>query len=171
MTTLPSMVESQRPSFQVSLSEAQLHAPETPHYLELALRLLEARLAELRDGAAPAVPPTPPPASPPPSSSAPPQHQGGQVDITTPPQAPPPPSQSLPRTPQAPATGRRARWFHVQLPRITLEDGGQATPRSLEELKELLRSRGLTPHPRGDASMLLWQVRNRLGGTVEAVAI
>ena len=38
-----------------------------------------------------------------------------------------------------------------------------------DALRDLLRSRGLTPHPRGDASMLLWQVRNRLGLNVGQV--
>jgi hypothetical protein len=39
----------------------------------------------------------------------------------------------------------------------------------LDALKELLKNRGLQPHPRGDASMLLWQVRNRLVLTVDRV--
>ena len=120
------------------------------------MRLLEARLAEFQDGAVPSTPP---------------QQPNDSVDITIQSGDPLQPSQPHPQPPQAQAPGRRTRWFQVQLPRITLEDGSQVTPHSLEELKELLRSRGLTPHPRGDAPMLLWQVRNRLGGTVEAVAI
>ena len=64
---------------------------------------------------------------------------------------------------------RRAHWFSDRFPRITLEDGSVQIPRSLEELKGMLRARGITPHPRGDASMLLWQVRNRLKLKVETV--
>ena len=110
---VPTMVESQRPSFQVSLSEAQLRAPETPHYLELAMRLLEARLAEFQDGAVPSTPP---------------QQPNDSVDITIQSGDPLQPSQPHPQPPQAQAPGRRTRWFQVQLPRITLEDGSQVTP-------------------------------------------
>jgi hypothetical protein len=66
-------------------------------------------------------------------------------------------------------TARRARWFHVPFPQITYEDGSTQIIPSLDALKELLKNRGLQPHPRGDASMLLWQVRNRLGLTVDRV--
>ena len=69
--------------------------------------------------------------------------------------------------PEAPL--RRARWFRGQFPVVTFEDGSTRVMQSLDALKDLLRSRGLTPHPRGDASMLLWQVRNRLGLTVGQV--
>ncbi len=72
--------------------------------------------------------------------------------------------------PPAPAqAGRRARWFRGQFPRVIFEDGSSRVMQSLDELKDLLRSRGLQPHPRGDASMLLWQVRNRLGLSVDQV--
>ena len=64
---------------------------------------------------------------------------------------------------------RRARWFRGQLPVVNFEDGTSRVMDSLDALKDLLRSRGLTPHPRGDASMLLWQVRNRLGLSVDQV--
>jgi hypothetical protein len=76
-----------------------------------------------------------------------------------------------PPAPVAAATppARRARWFHDQFPQVTFEDGSTQVIPSLNALKELLRNRGLQPHPRGDASMLLWQVRNRLGLTVEQV--
>ena len=73
--------------------------------------------------------------------------------------------------PEAEAPMRRARWFRGQFPVVTFEDGSSQVMQSLDALKDLLRSRGLTPHPRGDASMLLWQVRNRLGlivGQVDA---
>ena len=69
--------------------------------------------------------------------------------------------------PEAPL--RRARWFRGQFPVVTFEDGSTRVMQSLDALKDLLRTRGLTPHPRGDASMLLWQVRNRLGLTVGQV--
>ena len=173
---LSCMTQHERGNFQLSLSEAQFRAPETPQYLEIALRLLETRLSELKgDGqvvtaAGPVlsqeryitpepmpapvvteapVPETPEPTTFQPSSAAPATLQ---------------PRSAAPAAPQ-----RRARWFQDQYPRITLSDGAQVTPRSLDELKALLQARGLTPHPRGDASMLLWQVRNRLGGKVESV--
>lgn len=78
--------------------------------------------------------------------------------------APPSPP---PAAPEAPA--RRARWFRGQLPVVTFEDGTSRVMESLDALKALLSSRGLRPHPRGDASMLLWQVRNRLGLAVGQV--
>ncbi|MCY4625310.1 MAG: hypothetical protein OXC99_09985 [Chloroflexi bacterium] len=71
--------------------------------------------------------------------------------------------------PAADAPARRARWFRGQLPVVNFEDGSSRVMDSLDALKDLLRSRGLTPHPRGDASMLLWQVRNRLGLSVDQV--
>ncbi len=71
--------------------------------------------------------------------------------------------------PSAEAVVRRARWFRGQLPVVNFEDGSSQVMDSLDALKDLLRSRGLTPHPRGDASMLLWQVRNRLGLSVDQV--
>ena len=91
----------------------------------------------------------------------------------------PPPSpvvEAAPAVPTAPSAGdaapaRRARWFRGQLPVVYFEDGSSRVMESLDALKDLLRSRGLTPHPRGDASMLLWQVRNRLNldvGQVDA---
>ena len=82
---------------------------------------------------------------------------------------------SIPSPEPAPAASaaeapvRRARWFRGQLPVVNFEDGTSRVMDSLDALKDLLRSRGLTPHPRGDASMLLWQVRNRLGLSVDQV--
>ena len=69
-----------------------------------------------------------------------------------------------------PSPVKRGRWFHSQFPLITIEDGSRLTLKSLEELRNILIQNGLQPHPRGDASMLLWQVRNRLGFHVEAVS-
>ena len=86
---------------------------------------------------------------------------------------PPPPAlpspEPSPTAPVAEAPARRARWFRGQLPVVNFEDGTSRVMDSLDALKDLLRSRGLTPHPRGDASMLLWQVRNRLGLSVDQV--
>lgn len=73
-----------------------------------------------------------------------------------------------PAAPEA-QPARRARWFRGQLPVVHFEDGSSRVMESLDALKDLLRSRGLTPHPRGDASMLLWQVRNRLNLSVGQV--
>ena len=69
-----------------------------------------------------------------------------------------------------PSPVKRGRWFHSQFPLITIEDGSRLTLKSLDELRNILIQNGLQPHPRGDASMLLWQVRNRLGFHVEAVS-
>lgn len=157
------MVEAQRPTFQLSLTEVRFSAPETPHYLELALQLLEARLKELQNSGtgrqSEYIPKNPP------VSITHSRIEGDDDPVGSQNQPPsPPPAQR-----QAP--GRRTRWFQIQLPQISFTDNSQTTPRSLEELKELLLSHGLSPHPRGDASMLLWQVRNRLRGIVEAVPI
>lgn len=61
------------------------------------------------------------------------------------------------------------RWFVNQWPRIALSTGERTIPRTLDDLKAFLKGKGLEPHPRGDASMLLWQVRERLGLAVEPV--
>ena len=163
---LSRMTQHERGNFQLSLSEAQLLAPETPQYLEIALRLLETRLGELQGGGQVVTAAGPVLAH---ERDITPEPRPEPTEIKSPvPETPEPDafqsSSAAPATPQ-----RRARWFQDQYPRITLPDGAQVTPRSLDELKALLQARGLTPHPRGDASMLLWQVRNRLGGTVESV--
>ena len=77
--------------------------------------------------------------------------------------SPEPSEPAVPAAPVEAAPARRARWFRGQVPVVYFEDGSSQVMQSLDALKDLLRSRGLTPHPRGDASMLLWQVRNRLG--------
>lgn len=156
------MTQDTRAKFQLSLGESTLEAPETPQYLEVAARLLEARRREIEAEQAPAAAaevdtarvPAPVVASPPVAASP-----------TIGPRFPLAPSfQTAPRPPV-----RRAHWFSDRFPRITLEDGSVQVPRTLEELKGMLRARGITPHPRGDASMLLWQVRNRLKLKVETV--
>ena len=155
------MTQDARAKFQLSLGEATLEAPETPHYLEVAARLLEARRRELEAAQSPASTTDElrtAPASPIVSSP-----------VATSPSIVPrfPLASSYPTAPRPPV--RRAHWFSDRFPRITLEDGSVQVPRSLEELKGMLRARGITPHPRGDASMLLWQVRNRLKLKVETV--
>ena len=135
------------------------------------MRLLEMRLGELRN-TGPAAGGASQPATPRDVDITHVAESAAPADV-----APAPPPQPAATTSAAVAVSvrtppaRRARWFHDQLPRINLPDGAQVTPRSLDELKALLRDRGLTPHPRGDASMLLWQVRNRLGGIVETVRV
>lgn len=155
------MTQDAREKFQLSLGEAILEAPETPHYLEVAARLLEARRRELEEAQAP----SPPAESPDRTPAAP--------IVSSPFAASPPIVPRFPLGPTYQATPRppvrRAHWFSDRFPRITLEDGSVQIPRSLEELKGILRARGITPHPRGDASMLLWQVRNRLKLKVETV--
>ncbi len=155
------MTQDARAKFQLSLGEATLEAPETPHYLEVAARLLEARRRELEAAQSPGAAADgldTAPASPIVSSPV-----AASPSIT--PRFPMAPS--YPTAPRPPV--RRAHWFSDRFPRITLEDGSVQVPRSLEELKGMLRARGITPHPRGDASMLLWQVRNRLKLKVETV--
>ena len=175
------MNQDARTKFQLSLGESTLEAPETPHYLEVAARLLEARRREIEAEQAPGpvadapdTAPAPPAASSPIASSP-----IASSPIASSPFAPSPVAASpsitprFPFAPSYPATPRppvrRAHWFSDRFPRITLEDGSVQVPRSLEELKGMLRARGITPHPRGDASMLLWQVRNRLKLNVETV--
>jgi hypothetical protein len=172
------MTQNARPIFELILGEVSLRAPETPLYLALAAQVLEVRRQELQDGVAVTFPapvsvpepvgtPAPAPANPP----APTQEVTESVTQPTAVETPAPVTAVAPPAPVAAATppARRARWFHDQFPQVTFEDGSTQVIPSLNALKELLRNRGLQPHPRGDASMLLWQVRNRLGLTVEQV--
>ena len=160
------MTQDTRGKFQLSLGESTLEAPETPHYLEVAARLLEARRREIEAEQSPAAAAdVPDAAAAPPIARAP---VASTPMATTPsiiPRFPLTPSYQTPPRPPV----RRAHWFSDRFPRITLEDGSVQIPRSLEELKGMLQARGITPHPRGDASMLLWQVRNRLKMKVETV--
>jgi hypothetical protein len=139
---------------ELTIGEVVLKVPETPQYLRLAMHLLEVRRYELE----------------------------GDVSLTSKTLAAPeelpvelPVEDSVTTRParlSSPTTlpqERRLRWFSMQYPRISLEDGDIVTPTSAEELKEFIRSRGLRPHPRGDASMLLWQVRDRLKLQVDSV--
>ena len=158
------MTQNTRPTFELSLGEVFLRAPETPVYLALAAQVLEVRRQEIQDGVG-VTPPTSGPVAAP--VETPTQETAPTQEVTQPVSQSPTPSP----TPTVAATPsvRRARWFHDQFPQVTFEDGSTQVIASLDELKELLRNRGLRPHPRGDASMLLWQVRNRLGLTVEQV--
>lgn len=153
------MTQSTRPTFELTLGEVSLRAPETPLYLALAAQVLEVRRQELQEGVGVTLPaPAPEPATPPSPTQV-------VTEPVTQPAAVPAPAPVTAATPPV----RRARWFHDQFPQITFEDGSTQVIQSLDALKELLRNRGLQPHPRGDASMLLWQVRNRLGLTVDQV--
>lgn len=174
------MTQDTQPTFELTLGEVSLKAPETPLYLALAVQVLEVRRQELQERGVGT------PSSPKPSAvsvDTSPQIQGVTSSVTQPvveqtpastqqvtspvtqPAAAPAPAPVTAPTPPA----RRARWFHDQFPQITYEDGSTQVIPSLDALKELLKNRGLQPHPRGDASMLLWQVRNRLGLTVDRV--
>ena len=164
------MTQDTRPTFELTLGAVSFKAPETPLYLALAAQVLEVRRQELEDRGVGTL------SSPEPSSvsaDTPPQTQEVTSPVTQPvvEQASSPVQQvTAPVTQPAVApTARRARWFHDQFPQITYEDGSTRIIPSLDALKELLKNRGLQPHPRGDASMLLWQVRNRLGLTVDRV--
>ncbi|MDE2803112.1 MAG: hypothetical protein OXK21_09545 [Chloroflexota bacterium] len=160
------MNQDARTKFQLSLGESTLEAPETPHYLEVAARLLEARRREIEAEQTPGpVTDAPDTAPAPPIASSPFASSPTATSPSITPRFPFAPS--YPTAPRPPM--RRAHWFSDRFPRITLEDGSVQIPRSLEELKGMLRARGITPHPRGDASMLLWQVRNRLKLNVETV--
>ena len=158
------MTQSTRPTFELSLGEVSLRAPETPVYLALAAQVLEVRRQELQEG----VGVTPPTSEPVAASGETPTQETAPTQEVTQPASQPPASSPAPGVAATPPV-RRARWFRHQFPRVTFEDGSTQVIASLDELKELLRTGGLQPHPRGDASMLLWQVRNRLGLTVEQV--
>lgn len=174
------MTQDTRPTFELTLGEVSLKAPETPLYLALATQVLEVRRQELEErgvgtlsspkASAVSVETSTPaqevtaPVTQPVVEQTPTPAQEVTVSVTQPVAAPAP----APVTAATPPT-RRARWFHDQFPQITFEDGSTQVMPSLDALKELLRNRGLQPHPRGDASMLLWQVRNRLGLSVDRI--
>lgn len=146
----------------LAFGEVHFEGPETPEHLEVAIRLLGIRLEELRRSAADGRPPV------------------GQAP--TPLQrAVAPTGQPVSQRESRPAAARqtattaprpdRGRWFVVQRPRVFLPTGESLVLSSIEELRAFLSSQGLAPHPRGDASMLVWQVRNRLKLRVEAVPL
>lgn len=133
-----------KPQFEIVLSGAELKAPETLEYLNLAIQLIEIRKREIGESFNSTK------SSPNTEGSSP----GNRILIST--------EAIQDATIKRISPTSRARWFLDQWPLVTLEDGSFHQPRSTADLKELIKSRGLTPHPRGDASMLLWQVRNRL---------
>ncbi|GBD11600.1 hypothetical protein HRbin23_01270 [bacterium HR23] len=140
-----------RSMLEITFSGGSLRCPETPEYLEVALHLLQVLREQARKS-----------------------RGAGEGDVVSPPTvaAPsPPPVSPAPPAPRPTAPGSRVRWFVTHRPRIQTGPGQVVEPKSLEELKGFLQARGLTPHPRGDASMLLWQVRERLGLPVEAVPL
>ena len=173
------MEERERGTVQISFGDVLLRAPETDDYLAVAAQILEMRRRELASASAVVVPEAPERS---PAAPAPPSVTQGSVGGPAPAVTPAPAAATTPASPTTVAPElparvatvtrheRRARWFHDRFPQVTLEDGSVRVVGSLEDLRELLRSRGLQPHPRGDASMLLWQVRNRLNLGVEAVS-
>jgi hypothetical protein len=180
------MEEKRKAALEVSFGGVLLRAPETDEYLAVAAQILEMRRRELASEAPPvssaaslaavdAPGATAPVVTPPVGVVTPVGDDAPPVGVVTPPVRDDTPSavaSDLAATPSAstaPSVRRRPRWFRDQFPQVTAGDGEVRVLGSLEELRDLLTSRGLQPHPRGDASMLLWQVRNRLGFTVEAV--
>ena len=153
--------------FELTLGEVSLKAPETPLYLSLAAQVLEVRRQELQENVTETLSGPNPPIVPTEYSALMPTNLPAPVNndpVKQTPLIPPDNSNSEP-------TSRRARWFTAQFPKITFQDNSTQVISSLDELKDLIRSNGLQPHPRGDASMLLWQVRNRLGLVVERVNV
>jgi hypothetical protein len=142
------MVDSNSKTFSLSLNGASLEALETSLFLDVAIQLIQARKFELEK-----TNPILSPVNKRDSSGALPEAVGisGPSDRT-----------EVVKV----AVGR---WFKDRILEVHLADGNSCILRSLDELKAFIGERGLTPHPRGDASMLIWQLRNRLG--LEAVAI
>lgn len=139
----------------LSFGEVELKAPETPQYLRIALELLRSRLEEVEGASAG------PPGSPRPGTG-----DRAPVPVETTQREPPPP-----RRPSPPEAGGRVRWFRTHLPRVVLRDGTVRTFHTVEELRRFVAEMGLTPHRRGDASILVWQVRHRLGLPVDEVPL
>ena len=150
-------------TLHLSIGDVLLQAPETVQYLDVAAQLLEMRRRELEAGV-PGVVQQPTPAPPRPGPRETDTVPAAEAVSRPPAPAPTPPA------PEGSRSSRRPRWFHDQLPQVALADGSTRVLRSLEELRDLLQEHGLQPHPRGDASMLLWQVRNRLRLAVEPVS-
>lgn len=168
---------------QLSVTGVSYQQQETPQSLRRAIMLLQDRLQELEAlvGGSTA------------SSTAAPHVNGRHTDDTPPTlHATPLAAESTPQNrrvhvaaglvPQKVGVGAgdtasprggvavSGRWFEERWPKITLRSGEVSIPRSVDELKALLEKQGLRPHKRGDASMLLWQVKARLGLNVEPVS-
>lgn len=161
---------------QISFSGVVYHQPETPHAIRRAIGLLEDRLREL-EGQAPPSSRTngrtnrrpllqETSASTEPRTVTRPQIYGVSLNGEQGNNG----GTSQPVRTSVGNNGRAGkRWFVDRWPRIALPSGDVVVVRTLAELSAFLKSNGLEPHPRGDASMLLWQVRERLHFPVEAV--
>ena len=139
-----------RREINVIIGDVSFSAPESPEHLDIALRLLEIRRKELEPDAI---------------------NDSGHTQSTSESNVMNERLELIRSVDASVPSPRRNRWFRDQFPRITLADGSIRTLNSIEELRDLLRRHGLQPHSRGDASMLLWQVRNRLGYSVEPVPV
>ena len=145
------MVDSSGKLFRLTLNGASLEALETSQFLDVAIQLIQARKFELdRAG----------------SSFLPLSERDDENTLPHEVNIPPPSHQN-----ESPVVKNlpQGRWFRDRFLEVRLSDGNISVLRSLDELKIFIGQRGLTPHPRGDASMLIWQLRNRLG--LEAVPI
>ncbi|MSQ13143.1 MAG: hypothetical protein EXR47_03185 [Dehalococcoidia bacterium] len=161
---------------QISFSGVVYNQPETPQAIRRAIVLLEDRLRELEGQAPPASrtngranrlpPPQEEPASGKPLTIARAQiydaklngERGNSGEASQPVRRPVENNERVGK-----------RWFVDRWPRIAQPSGNVEVVRTLEALNAFLKSNGLEPHRRGDASMLLWQVRERLHFPVEAV--
>lgn len=161
---------------QISFSGVVYSQPETPHAVRRAIGLLEDRLLELEGQAPPTsrtngranrrplLPETP--VSEESQTVATAQiygvrlngEQGNRGETSQPARRP---------VENKERVGKR--WFVDRWPRIVQPSGDVEVVRTLEGLNDFLKGKGLEPHRRGDASMLLWQVRERLHFQVEAI--
>jgi hypothetical protein len=161
---------------QISCSGVDYNQPETPHTIRRAIGLLEDRLRELEGQAPPTsrtngrvnqrplLQETPAPQEP--RTITRPQIDGVRLNGDQGNNAET--SQTV-RTSVENRGRAGKRWFVDRWPRIALPSGDVKVVPTLEDLNAFLKSNGLEPHRRGDASMLLWQVRERLHFLVEAV--
>ena len=157
---------------QISFSGVSYQRGETPQSLRMAIQLLHERLLELEadmagsngrhvsDIRASSLTRASGPASPAEAPSA-----NGSVGVT------------VQKSGEGAASDAKkdggvsggGRWFADRWTKVTLRSGEVVIPRTVDELKGLVEKQGLRPHKRGDASMLLWQVKERLGLNVESV--
>lgn len=140
------MVDLSSNTFKLILNGVNLEALETSHFLDIAIQLIQGRKFELE-----------------------------RLNPTLLPQVQGKPTveKSTPSDQTGPGQFNRSsqgRWFRDRFLQIQFKNGNITTLRSIDELRTFIEERGLTPHPRGDASMLIWQVRNRLGFKADAIA-
>ena len=161
---------------QISFSGVVYNQDETPHTIRRIIGLLEDRLRELegqtpptsrtngRTNQRPLIQETPAPQEP--RTIAWPQTNGVRLNGEQGSSG----ETSLPVSRPVENKERVGkRWFVDRWPRIAQPSGDVVVVRTLEELNAFLKSNSLEPHRRGDATMLLWQVRERLHFQVEAV--